>query len=377
MKLLHEPIPGVTGYFDEKGCLHPQPALVPGVLFEGMVQGSNSAAFTQVELVTQDCRTQGRVENLALIGVPSTGKTTTALRVAAALERPIYEGSALNFEGDPFKALFRVLDKTLGPFPEYLCRMDYPEDRGKQMGYVRPCVVFIDEAHDLPKSFQTLMLSALEKPYRITCDVGGLDLTQVMWIIGTTDISFIQKPLQLRFTPVPFIGYSIEDVALMVRMHYPDLERADCERIARAGKGYPRSAFKVAKMVAMQRRNSACSVQEALHVGFGMDDNGLDVLDQKILEVLRGIRAISSPARLAEAEALINAAADGKKVSATTLVKAHALMQVHTYPAPIARKPLCEKLQYTNESDLMERVVYLETLGLVRRIPSRGIQAVL
>lgn len=360
----------VVSYFAKDAVLQPRPPKQG--IFDGLVLGKNAASFRRVEEIVNDCRTKGLVSNLALVGVPSSGKTTTAQIIAGALERPFYEGSALNFDGKPHQAFLEILESVFGAYPGWALKVEYLG--AQQISTVKPCVIFLDEAHDLPPKAQSLLLQLMERPYRVNINGVLVDGSQIMWIFGTTDFSLLQVPLQTRTTAIPFVGYTLDEIAQMVMHRKPQFTFEEALAIAKAAKAYPRQAFKIADFIA--DRDLSEGVQAALSKWYEVDENGLDQFDQLILSTLRNQRAHSTPRRIREAQDLIADHAAGRRVGATALRRAQSFLASLNEPAPISQGSLGEKLQYTDQADLFRRIVYLESLNLLVRTP-RGPMAVI
>ena len=361
---------GTRNVLAPEAVLKPLPP-VTGI-FSDLVLGKNQASFRRVEEMVNDCRTLTTVSNLSLIGVPSSGKTTTAGIIAQHLKRPFYEGSALNFDGTPGMAFLDIIESIFGKFPDWVLQHEFTGRQ--QITTVKPCVIFLDEAHDLPSRSQSLLLQLLEKPYRANIKGVMVDGSQIMWIFGTTDFSMLQVALQTRTTPIPFVGYDLDEIAQMVRHRHPGFAPEDAVLIAKAGKGYPRQAFKIADFLAV--RDLTGGVEAALAHWYEVDEQGLDTFDKLILGVLRNHRGSGTIRQLTEAHALVDAAAQGKSVGSTALLKAQSYLASLKGCAPLAQGSLAEKLKYTDHSDLFRRVVYLESLNLVTRT-SRGPMAVI
>ena len=353
----------VTSYFAEEAALKPLPPKQG--IFKGLVLGKNAASFRRVEEIVNDCRTKRLVSNLALVGVPSSGKTTTAQIIAAALERPFYEGSALNFDGKPHQAFLEILESVLGAYPGWALKVEF--EGVQQISVVKPCVIFLDEAHDLPPKAQSLLLQLMERPFRANINGVLVDGSQIMWIFGTTDFSLLQVPLQTRTTAIPFVGYALDEIAQMVVHRHPKFSSEDALSLARAAKAYPRQAFKIADFIA--ERDLSEGVQAALTKWYEVDENGLDQFDQLILTTLRNHKTQGTPRKIREAQDLVADHQAGKRVGATALRKAQSYLASLNDPAPIAQGSLGEKLQYTDQADLFRRVVYLESLNLLTRTP--------
>jgi Holliday junction resolvasome RuvABC ATP-dependent DNA helicase subunit len=358
----------VTGFVRE-AALKPLPPASD--IFNGLVLGKNTASFRRVEEIVNDCRTKALVSNLALIGVPSSGKTTTAQIVAKALQRPFYEGSALNFEGKPADAFLDMIESVFGEHPAWALKNEFVGHQ--QITTIKPCVVFLDEAHDLPPKSQSILLQLLEKPYRVNINGILLDGSQIMWIFGTTDFSLLQVPLQTRTTPISFVGYALDEIAQMVHHRVPKFSLEDSLLIAKAAKGYPRQAFKIADFLAM--RDLSAGMAPALLHWYEVDADGLDAFDNQIIEILRSHKNKGTSRMVNEAKRVVEAHQRGDRVGATALAKAQSYLDSLKEYAPMSLASLAEKLKYTDQSDLHRRVVYLETLNLVTR-DGRGIKAI-
>lgn len=356
-------------FFDREAALKPLPP-VSGI-FDGLVLGKNEVAFRRIEEIVNDCRTLGSVSNLALVGVPSSGKTTTAQIIAKSLARPFYEGSALNFDGKPHEAFLDIIECVHGPFPQWVLKTEYLGRQ--QISTVRPCVVFLDEAHDLPPKAQSLLLQLMEGTYRANINGKLVDGSQIMWIFGTTDFSMLQVPLQTRAVPIPFVGYALEEIAQMVHHRQPRFDLDESLLIAKAAKGYPRQAFKIADFLAV--RDLTQGVSAALAHWYDTDERGLDNFDNLILEALRACKKAGTTTKIDSAKRTIAAHAAGQKVGHGTLDKAITYLDSLKENAPMSQASLAEKLKYTDHSDLFRRVVYLESLHLLTRT-SRGPMAI-
>ena len=69
-----------------------------------------------------------------------------------------------------------------------------------------PCIVFIDEVHQLPRKVEQGLLTATEKgTHRLETETGTvLDTYHVCWMIATTDRGLLFDAFDTRFSKVVF-----------------------------------------------------------------------------------------------------------------------------------------------------------------------------
>lgn len=341
-------------------------------IFDGMVWGENRAVFVQLEHLVNEMRENATTYRLGLFGPPSAGKTLTAGRIARALERRYSEGSAtfLSEFSNPIVGLATLVERIHEGKPVV---DSYLHDDGRSLVEVlAPTVFFVDEAHEMPKDVQNALLPITERPYRAQVGSGYLDFRHIMFIFGTTDPSDLLKALRTRLKEFPFVGYSAGSVAKMVKMHHPEFSTDEALWMARAGKLYPRRALSVAQTcAALASRYGSISAVMLDHLG--VDHEGLDPTDRRILEALDSCTVAQDPRKVDAAARLVRMAAEGARVNASQLAQAEMLLSNPRVHRPIGKSMLAEKIMSTDSRDIFERVAYLETLGKVIQ-SSRGVQ---
>jgi len=341
-------------------------------IFDGVVWGENKTAFVQLEHLVNEMRENATTYRIGLYGPPSCGKTMTAGKVARALERRYYEGSA-RFLGEfptPISGLVTLVDRLHDGLP--VLESYVHEDGRSNVDILAPSVFFIDEAHEMPMPVQYALLPITEKPYRAPFGEGYVDFRHIMFIFGTTDPAQLFKPLRTRCEPVPFVGYSVDSVAEIVRMSYPEMAPQDALMMARAGKLYPRRALSVARTCSALASKYG-SPEAVLTEHMGIDSEGLDPTDRRILEALDATVLVPDPRKVDAARTLLRLVDEGQKANANQVAAARTILDNPKVHRPIGKSMLAEKIMSTDTQDIFERVTYLEMLGKVFQ-SSRGVQ---
>ena len=124
-----------------------------------------------------------------------------------------------------------------------------------------PCIVFIDEVHQLARKVEQGLLAATEnKTHRLETETGTvLDTFNVCWMIATTDRGLLFDAFDTRFSKVVFQNYSREEVTRIIKVHNPVIPDAICGAIARLCGPVTREALDFAIEVIHQVRMARCS----------------------------------------------------------------------------------------------------------------------
>jgi MoxR-like ATPase len=341
-------------------------------IFSGIVWGENKTAFVELEYLINEMRMDGTTYRFGLFGPPSAGKTLTAGRIARGLDRRYMEGNAsfLSEYTNPIQGLVTLISRLHDDNP-VIDR--YLHDDGRTVVEVLgPTVFFVDEAHEMPISVQNTLLPITEKPYRVHFGTGYLDFRHVMFIFGTTDPSHLLKPLRTRLKDINFVGYSVDSVAQMVKMHNPDLSMEDALLLARAGKLYPRRALSMATSCSKLAARYG-SIKKVLTDHLGIDEDGLDPTDRRILDALAASKVVRNPDAVTRAKLTLEMLEAGARLTSNQIINAKTVLAGATIYSPMGRQALADKIMSTDSRDIMERVGYLEQLGKVQQ-SSRGVQ---
>ena len=234
---------------------------------------------TKLALYTTAARMRAEpLDHLLLFGPPGLGKTTLARIMAHVMQTniKICSGPTLERTGD-LVAIISSLE---------------PRD-----------ILFIDEIHRMPTAVEETLYNAMEH-FRIDVIIGqgagaksiNLPVSPFTLVGATTKAGSISAPLRSRFGITERLDfYTCEDLQKIVlqNTHYLNvvLDAESALLIARCARGTPRIAKKLLRRVrdfAQVHNNNNASyelVQKAL-LFLGIDDQGLNAIDHKILDTL-------------------------------------------------------------------------------------------
>jgi MoxR-like ATPase len=116
---------------------------------------------------------------------------------------------------------------------------------------VPPCVVFIDEVHDLDPKVVNGMLTGTENADRYLVTESGVKVMTdyVCFIIATTNREMLFDPFDTRFTKLYLRYYNTKEMGQIVKLKNPDWTSEMCLYVARYASRVPREADDFAKDV--------------------------------------------------------------------------------------------------------------------------------
>jgi len=263
--------------------------------FEGFI-GQSRARETLRPSIVYARRRGIPLDPVLLSGDPGLGKTALAHAIAGELgNRPfrLLSGSTLKQQGNTLESLLSMSDGD---------------------------VVFIDEIHALTPNVMVSLYEVLQDK-RLTITVrSGSDLRQIAFeipkitlVAATSEPDRIDAPLESRFAfRLGLERYAPEELAVVVKKALPAIGDEAALVVGRASRGVPREAIHLAGRVLCAAEGEALDAarSRAILAVFGIDENGLDEGDWKILEALResrrpmSLRTLSARTGIAQATIL-------------------------------------------------------------------------
>lgn len=260
----------------------------------GFYAGVNTPQFTQLEYLIQS----DPLPHLGLFGEASTGKTTAVSMLAKSSNKFLISVNAagLTLEGINKAVMekYSALELEHEKFGKYRRKPTYPAD-----GIHKSCltlidgmkvIVFIDEAHELPKTIQTALLSLLDVkiigPAFLPSAKTSFNVTDASFVFATTDTSNLLYPLTTRLQSVIFDQYTKEDIKHMIAMKYPSITESARNILANCSKLVPRVAIRLSHQLVTLHNGAEVTEDHASNFAknfLNMEENGIDSIDKRIL----------------------------------------------------------------------------------------------
>ncbi len=187
---------------------------------------------------------------IALIGPPSTGKTTLAYRHAQVLNLPFVKLTP---------AMLPNADALFNHVAQVCKDAGMPLVEVKREGHYifPPIVIFIDEIHDLnPKLSRGPLLKAVEFDDHLLATESGktADTYNVHWVIATTDRGELFDAFDTRFVKVPLSLYDKDEMAEIVLSANPELGEEAARLVSFYNSRVPREALAFAREMMLEAK---------------------------------------------------------------------------------------------------------------------------
>lgn len=221
----------------------------------------------QVTVALDAAFSDGRpMDSALLVGPPGCGKTLIAHVIAQEMASDLHE----------------VLGQTIGNTAELNAVLLQAKERD---------VVFVDEAHEIPKQIQTALYLALDQnKVLIPGGTGGvptgIPLAKFTLLLATTDEYGLLQPLRDRMKlNLRFTFYSVEELTELLRRIVQrlgwEIDADILPRIAQRARGTPRLALRLLQasrrvcraegesVIQMRHLIRACGLEEVDDLGLG------------------------------------------------------------------------------------------------------------
>jgi Holliday junction resolvasome RuvABC ATP-dependent DNA helicase subunit len=199
--------------------------------------------------------------SFAMVGPASSGKTTLARLFAETVRLPVIEipPNSIRSSRELYDQIAVTLERTINtddPDDPFSLKMvpPAPGESDDPTMHVPPSIVFIDEAHGLPRDVRDGLLKAIESKDRMLCIEGGwyADCKNVCWVVATTERGKLFGPFDSRFTKVELGMYEAEEIAAIVQLDNPGWNLPLCRLVAQFAGRIPREALDFAKAIVQE-----------------------------------------------------------------------------------------------------------------------------
>jgi DNA phosphorothioation-dependent restriction protein DptH len=229
-------------------------------------------------------------KNYLYSGLPSTGKTELARRMAVALALPF-----VKLDGRGVTNRDRLFELVKGELQTNgLAASQVGQQLGLPVLEYPPLVIFIDEVHLVPRGLQEALLTMLEAADRtVVLSDHVAHVQRTTFLFATTRVSDVDPAFASRCDEILLREYDEAQVAQILRWKVPhdDWPDAIYERVARLGRCVPRvaiqlaEALETAELVAEEDKPIDAHLEDVRRAR-EIDDRGLTRMDFEYLDIL-------------------------------------------------------------------------------------------
>lgn len=229
-------------------------------------------------------------KNYLFTGLPSTGKTELARRMARALRLPF-----IKLDGRGVSSRDKLFELVSGELRTHnLSTSQVGQQLGLPVLEYPPLIVFIDEVHLVPRALQEALLTMLEAADRtVVLSDHVARVQRATFLFATTRASEMDAAFASRCDEIQLREYTEAEVARILRWKVPhaDWTASIYEAVARLGRSVPRTAIQLAEaletavLVSEQEKPLSEHIKDVRRAR-EIDERGLTRMDFEYLGIL-------------------------------------------------------------------------------------------
>ncbi len=229
-------------------------------------------------------------KNYLFTGLPSTGKTELARRMARALRLPFIKLDGRGVSGRD--KLFELVNGELAS--NNLAASQVGQQVGLPVLEYPPLIVFIDEVHLVPRALQESLLTMLEAADRtVVLSDHVARVHRATFLFATTRASDVDAAFVSRCDEIQLREYTEFEVAqiLQWKLRHDDWQDPTYEALARLGRCVPRIAIQLAgaletTILVSEREKPVAEHLDEVRRAREIDARGLTRMDFEYLAIL-------------------------------------------------------------------------------------------